>query len=543
MRDTLSGSRAHSIVGTTLEQTASAPAASGYRRLVAGPGFPLVVREELAAARRGRDDTRTALASLVQFTDLHIIDAQSPMRFEYMAATRPPFFRPQETLGTQAAAQLVARVNQLATGPFGGRAFDCVVTTGDNSDNNEQLELDWFLTVMSGGAIIANSGAASRWEGVQDSGDALYYNPERAVRDRYKRVGFPRIDDFFGGVIREHVSEGLASPWYSVFGNHDDSIGGSIPADWSELEELYTGTTKFTGFTTPEGNAALEAGFTPGNRSRLGRDVTVDARWQVTADARRKPFTQAEFMAAHRQPNALGAGPVGHGFTADAVASGITYYTFAVSPGVTGICLDSTNRQGGSRGSIGGAQLAWLESVLKAASSTFYDEQDAMVVQSAADELFVIFSHHTSASMDNATRDPAQPNEVRHLGSEIVALLQRFPNVVAWVNGHTHSNAITPRPGPTPKRGFWEINTASHVEFPQQARIVEVCDNQDGTLSLFTTLIESAAPYQASYGDRSQAALASLYREFSLNDLNYTGSHAGRPRDHNTELLLANPLA
>ncbi|MHC5795646.1 TIGR03767 family metallophosphoesterase [Lacisediminihabitans sp. FW035] len=539
----LARARAFTTAGTTLEHTASASATAGYRRLIEGPGFPLVVREDLAAAQRSRDDRRSGLASIVHLTDLHIIDAQSPMRFEFMAATCPPFFRPQEALGTQAAAQLVARVNELSTGPFSGRAFDCVVSTGDNSDNNEALELDWFLTVMNGGSIVANSGAEAEWEGVQHSGDPLYYNPELAVMDRYKRAGFPRIDRFFDRAIREHRSPGLTTPWYSVFGNHDDSVGGTIPAHWTPLEELYTGTTKFTGFTTDAANATLAAAFSRDPTARLGRDARADRRWQVTADARRTPFSASGFMAAHLDPAATGPGPVGHGFTPESVHDGIAYYTFEISPGVTGICLDSTNRGGWTRGSVGHAQFLWLERVLRSGSSTSFDSSGARVTHGADDRLFVVFSHHTSRSMDNSTPDPGHPAELRHLGPELVALFQRYPNVLAWVNGHTHSNAITPRPGPSPERGFWEINTASHIEFPQQARIIDVCDNHDGTLSLFTTLIESAAPYQSSYDDGGQADLASLYREFSLNDVNYTGSHEGLPKDHNTELLLANPRA
>ena len=519
--------RAFGTAGTTLEQAASGAGATGYRRLVAGPGFPLVVREELATARSGRDDTRTGLASIVQLTDLHMIDAQSPMRFEFLAATCPPYFRPHEALGTHAAAQLVARVNELAVGPFSGRAFDCVVSTGDNSDNGETLELEWFLRVMSGGSIAANSGAADHWEGVQHSGDPLYYNPELAVRDRYKAAGFPRIDGLFDRVIAEHISDGLTTPWYSVFGNHDDAIGGTIPAGWTELADLYTGSTKFTGFTSDAANSLLTAGFSPGKPARLGSDVTIDRRWQVTADARRVPFSPAGFMAAHLEDTATGPGPVGHGFTPDAVAAGVAYYTFAISPGVTGIALDSTNRGGWTHGSLGHTQFLWLERVLS----------------SGGDELFVVFTHHTSGSMDNPTPDPLSPDEQRHLGPEVIDLLQRHPTVLAWVNGHSHTNRITPRPGPTPARSFWEINTASHIEFPQQARIIDVCDNHDGTLSLFTTLIESAAPYQAEYDDGSQAGLASLYRELALNDLSYTAAHGGQPRDQNTELLLVNPLA
>ena len=56
--------------GTTLEQAAAPVATSGYTRLTAGPGYPLVVRADLAEPRPSRDDTRTGLASIVQFTDL-----------------------------------------------------------------------------------------------------------------------------------------------------------------------------------------------------------------------------------------------------------------------------------------------------------------------------------------------------------------------------------------------------------------------------------------------------------------------------------------
>lgn len=525
---TLTRSRAFRTVGTTLESAASAGSSTGYRRLIAGPGIPLVVREDLTRALAGRDNTRLGLASIVQFTDLHLIDAQSPMRFEFLAATSPSFFRPQEALGSHAAAQLVERVNTLGSGPFSNRRFDCVVSTGDSTDNSETLELEWFIRVMSGGAITANSGSTSEWEGVQNSADPLYYNPEDERADRYKQAGFPVIDGFFDRVTLSHSSAGLSVPWYSVFGNHDDSIGGTVPAEWAPFGEVYTGTTKFTGFASGAANAILTAAFNQQRPSAPGSAARLDQSWQVTADARRIPFTPREFMAAHLAPSALGAGPIGHGFTRDAVETGVAYYRFEISPGVTGIALDSTNRSGFTHGSIGHAQLRWLENTLRTGTS--------------AGELFVLFSHHTTGSMDNPMPDPTNPSEKRHLGPELIAVLHTFPNVLALVNGHTHSNSIRPRPGDTPAQGFWEINTASHIEFPQQARIIDVCDNLDGTLSLFTTLIESAAPYQASYHDGSQSALASLYRELALNDLNYTGSHEGRPEDHNTELLLVNPL-
>jgi metallophosphoesterase (TIGR03767 family) len=538
----LAASRAISTSGTTLEQAAAPSGLSGYRRLGAGPGFPLRVREDLAAAGARRDTTREALASLVQMTDLHIMDAQSPMRFEYLIDIDPIAFRPHEALGTQAAAQLVARINRLAEGPFSGRPFDCVVSTGDNTDNNETIELDWFLAVMNGGAITPSTGDPAAWEGVQSGGEVTYYNPELEVRDHYKQAGFPRIDQYFSRATRTHHSTGLRTPWYSVFGNHDDSIGGIMPASYAALDELYTGDVKFTGFEASKANLEMTAAF------QIGRPVPLDfaarpsKRWRVTPDERRAPFTPGEFMAAHLAEDAVGPGPIGHGFDAASVAAGTAYYSFQIAPGVVGIALDSTNRAGFVRGSLGTAQLRWLDATLKAGTSNYFDDAGNAVKHIVDDTYFVLFSHHTTGTMDNAQPDPAAPQEARHLGPEIVQLVQRYPTVLAWVNGHTHSNAITPHPGPNPERSFWEINTASHIEFPQQARIIDVCDNRDGTLSLFTTLIESAAPYQASYSDDSQSALGSIYREFSFNDPNYVASHDGTALDRNTELLLPNPL-
>ena len=79
--------------------------------------------------------------------------------------------------------------------------------------------------------------------------------------------------------------------------------------------------------------------------------------------------------------------------------------------------------------------------------------------------------------------------------------------------------------------GFWEVNTASHVDFPQQSRIVEVVDNHDGTLSIFTTMLDHAGP--ASYGGRTgePVSLAGLGRELALNDWqSRTRWPGGRPR-------------
>ena len=64
--------------------------------------------------------------------------------------------------------------------------------------------------------------------------------------------------------------------------------------------------------------------------------------------------------------------------------------------------------------------------------------------------------------------------------------------MIAWVNGHTHRNQMWAHKAAGGDGGFWEINTASHIDFPQQSRLIELVDNQDGSLSIFTTMLDHA---------------------------------------------------
>ena len=479
----------------------------------------------------------------MQFTDLHMVDAQSPVRFEWLHDVTGSAFRPQEALGTQGAAQLVRRINQLQKGPFTNRPFDCVVSTGDNTDNHEQVELDWFLTVMSGGSITPNTGATDRWEGVQTGSDGNYYLVESSVSDRYKKTGFPTVPGFFGRATKTHTSDGLNTKWYSVFGNHDNSIEGTLPSGFPVLAQMYTGKVKFNGFADTTSDTALRQALAYGSTAILDQSPAQRSSWIVTPDARRATFTPRQYMAAHLESRYTGPGPVGHGFSPSNVADNTGYYSFRIAPGITGIAMDSTNRAGFTEGSIGDQQWKWIQRTIEASSSRYIDGWGREVRRGGvSDELFVLFSHHTSGSMGNLLLDPEMPFDIRHSGSELVTMLKRYPNVLAWVNGHTHANKITAQQHSDPTRSFWEINTASHIDFPQHARIIDVCDNNNGTLSLFTTLVESAAPYEASYTDGSQAALASVYREFSYNDIHRDLGQLGTAADRNTELLLKNPL-
>jgi hypothetical protein len=130
-------------------------------------------------------------------------------------------------------------------------------------------------------------------------------------------------------------------------------------------------------------------------------------------------------------------------------------------------------------------------------------------------------------------------------GDQVAALLLRYPNAVLWVNGHTHRNQVIPHArtaGAAVGGGFWELNTAAHIDWPEQSRIVEIVDNLDGTLSVFGTILDHAGPVARS-GLSTTTALAALSRELAANDWqDRTDSRRGSIEDRNVELVIPAPF-
>lgn len=520
--------------GTTLERTVRRPHGRGYLRLEDGGPRRAVLRTDLAERRSSRAARTDDLATLVQLTDLHVTDVQHPLRFEYLDRLCRTGHRPQELLTTHGAAALVDRVNQLRGGPFTGRPVDVVVTTGDNTDNNSRLELDWVLRILAGGRIHPSSGDPSTFEGVASAGLTDFWQPEGQVADTYARAGFPVVRGLLEAATAPFVASGLDAPWLVTMGNHDNTSLGTLPQqaalqDWAlgdrkvfsahddaalVLGARLAARTLEDGPRLPESGAAELV-------SRVSR--SGDTR-SVTPDERRAPFTSEDYVRVLQDVRHTGAGPRGHGYGPDADPTRL-YFAHRVTGRVVALSLDTTNPAGGADGSLGRSQLDWLE--------------DRLVEH--RDDYVVVLSHHPSTAMQNLAPDPRSPAESRHSAADLVDLLHQHRQVLAWINGHTHRNRITAHRHPDVRRSFWEIGTASHVDAPQQARVVEMARNSDGTVSVFTTLIDALAPTRASYDDLSPAGLASLYRELAFNDLS-AHDRSGTAADGNAELLLVDPM-
>ncbi|MEW6283837.1 MAG: TIGR03767 family metallophosphoesterase, partial [Candidatus Eremiobacterota bacterium] len=201
------------------------------------------------------------------------------------------------------------------------------------------------------------------------------------------------------------------------------------------------------------------------------------------------------------------------------------------------------NPFGYADGSLDATQFTWLENRLIEASARYYDANGNPIDTGNPNRLIVLFSHHNLQTLDNPIVSQAHP-QLRVLSAEIIALLRRFPNVVLWCNGHSHFCRVWAHPDPSGRTGgFWEVNTPSHVDFPQQSRIVEVVDNRDGTLSIFATLVDHLAPPETDPARMDPLGLASISRELSAND-NFVSRavQLGQDTDRNVELLIKAPF-
>ena len=96
------------------------------------------------------------------------------------------------------------------------------------------------------------------------------------------------------------------------------------------------------------------------------------------------------------------------------------------------------------------------------------------------------------------------------------------------------------------------MTTASHIDWPQQSRIVELIEDTDGAVSIACTVLDTAAPVTPENHEGAQTvgpnadplALAALSRELSANcwqtrdGVVSGGAGAGGPLDRNVILTV-----
>jgi metallophosphoesterase (TIGR03767 family) len=547
---------------TTLSQTIVKGSAIGegtrgkYFRLAAGAGEPHLLREDLGKARGGNNrdvNAKRSLLNIAHFTDIHIIDAQSPARVEFLdrfadpgnGCESVPFssaYRPQEPLTLHVLEAMIRQLRAVKVGPVTGEPVQCVVCTGDNIDNEQFNELRWFIDTMDGGNLVTSNSGAPMYEGVQsaDWGDPEYWHPDGSVTDKYKQQwGFPDYPGLLEKAVVPFKATGVGIPWLQTFGNHDGLLQGNAARN-PVFDGIAQGGAKIMGL--PPGVNPCDSFETLRNNPAA---FLLAPAHPVTADTARRVVSRAEYIEEMFNTT---SSPKGHGLTDENRASGLAYWHNDANPGFRFIGLDTVNPGGYSEGSIGAAQFAWLEQKLMEVSSTYLDANGEPVANDADDKLVILFSHHGLRSLENpvSAPDPLEPasNDLpRVLADEIEALVLRFPNVIAWVNGHSHENTVIARKRADNRGGFWDIGTAAHIDWSCQSRLVEVLDNRDGTLSIFSTMIDHAAPIVPG-GSDPVLEIASISRELAANDFQagFSSKGPGKPEDRNVELIVPAPF-
>ncbi len=359
----------------------------------------------------------------------------------------------------QVADSMVRAINRIGSGPVTGKPFALAIQTGDNSDNSQLNEVRWNISVLNGGQVRFDSGNLGTWEGVADSSSATYDpaywhphgNPAGKPVDRPRsEYGLPVVPGLLDAARRPFAAEGLAVPWYSVFGNHDGLAQGNFPASTLQLNLIALGALKIISppLGLDPGQLLQDLTTNPGALlTNLLGGVSNAAVRVVTPDLNRRLLTRKQIVEQHFL---LGGAPFGHGFTTANRQQGTAYYSFDQGR-FRFVVLDTVNPNGYADGSLDKTQFAWLT---------------ALLAQSA-DKVVMVFSHHTSDTMGNPLVATGGSLETRVTGAKVLDALLAAPSVVAWINGHTHRNKVTPRPRPD-GGGLWEITTASHIDWPSR---------------------------------------------------------------------------
>jgi len=480
-----------------------------------------------------------SLLNLIHISDLHICDAQSPARVELMDRYADPHhpmselvklvgvYRANEIMTTQTLESMVRTINKISKGVVTDRPVDAVVVTGDVTDNAQANELSWYLTLMDGGQIHPDSGSTEIWEGVASNDpkkyDPSYWNPEgtpAGCLEDYPRslYGLPTIPGLTDAVREKFSAEGLRHKWYATHGNHDALLQGTVvPDDFTNA--FAVGNQRTVGLSPETDLAAMFGNFTQVGPTSYPNPEGATFL-EITADQSRHFNEKDSWAKVHTDCGH------DHGLDQSNVISKSKYWARDIGE-FRLISLDTVNEFGGWQGSLDRGQFEWLKN------------QFANPVP----KYFILLSHHPAPTLFNtyAPTGVAQRVDEKELVTEL--LIEK--RVILWLAGHNHEHSIE-YVGTEGVDGFWHIQTASNIDWPQQGRQVEII--QVGSeLVIATSVFDHQSPIdlaQATEDLSDPVNLAGISRILSANHWQRRSGEfdlelmAGQPKDRNRFLRL-----
>lgn len=422
-------------------------------------------------------------------TDIHITDKESPAQLIYMAMFNSGIGKNAISVYSAAmlfTTQVLDAAVQTVNALHRRTPVDFGISLGDACNSAQYNELRWYIDVLDGKIINPDSGAK----------DDPVPGPWNDYQDRYRAAGLDRD-----------------IPWYQVIGNHDQHFMGSKPIN-EYLYNTYVGPDiiRLGNVLLPGGMDArsyymgtLDGSTPSGDIYGAGpvEDFSAEPP-QVAPDPDRRPVSSREWMGEFFKTRSK---PVGHGFTQANLDNDFACYSFAPKSTVPikVIALDITTKPDTpginpqehvyGYGTLDKKRYDWLVGELNAGQ--------------AGNQLMIIAAH-VPIGVEPAGSPMGWWPGSYVTEEQLIAKLQEYPNLILWIAGHRHLNTIKPFVSPDagrPELGFWQVETSSLREFPQQLRMFEIVRNSDNTVSILTTNVDPAV---------AEGSLAEMSRRYAI---------------------------
>jgi len=278
--------------------------------------------------------------------------------------------------------------------------------------------------------------------------------------------------------------EGLMMPWYANIGNHDSEYMGSFNSEG------------FMGFLVKK----IAYGGDPAALNDINGIINTYAS-----------STTAETTS-----------PAGHGFSGMKTHG---YYSFNPKPYIHVISLNTSYFYGEKTGL---PLETFAQGVLDMNQYNWLIKE----LENNQDKLCILTSHHSPHSFF-----PVLDSSKYYISTNrIKDRLLKYSNVIAWIDGHTHTNKIRAETGNG--NGYWDITTSGIADYPQEWRRITVTDNGNGTGVLSCRMISHDDVFTSS--DDKRYSKGTNVLNLALLEIAAL-IHIGNPEDRDANLYFKIP--
>jgi len=447
---------------------------------------------------------KTRLLNFFAMTDIHLTDKEAPNQLIFMQQNNPGYAGQNSSIYSGVmlyTPQVFDAAIQTANALHKKDPFDFMISLGDCCNTTMYNELRWYIDIIDGKVITPSSGAHA-------GADTIDYQKP------FQAAGLDK-----------------SIPLYQTLGNHDHHYIGSFPVYQNGLDQSYISDTIWAvpnELLTPDPDPVKFVANFPANinvtslkntsytkyyqgvidgTTSLGTIKyagTIATAPKVVADPNRRSLHRTEWIQEFFNST---TSPKGHGFNLvtsnpnfnlvpAADRAGFACYSFVPKANLPlkVIVLDDTQREDdGSldihgHGFLDAPRWAWLKAELA-------DGQ-------AANQLMIIACHipicvaNVGSELEWWLGDSNATITNACTITELVNTLQKSTNLLMWISGHRHVNHVKafkpPAVGGVPENGFWQVESSSLRDFPQQFRTFEIFINSDYSISIEAVNVDIA---------------------------------------------------